>query len=63
VALSWADLLFVGLAGNAGSERDIATNLYSIPELLIAAVVVTLLIPLPISFALLAHRQPPVTAS
>jgi hypothetical protein len=52
VALMWAFLIVVGLPTTGGGpERDIATMFYSVPEMLIAAVVATLLIALPLILA------------
>jgi hypothetical protein len=52
VALMWAFLILVGLPTTGGGpERDIPTMFYSLPGMLIAAVVATLLIALPLILA------------
>ena len=53
VGLMWAFWVFVGLPTTApgGPERDIRAMLYSLPEMLIAALVATLLIALPLVLA------------
>jgi hypothetical protein len=52
VALMWAFLILVGLPTTGGGpERDIPTMFYSLPVMLIAAVVATLLIALPLVLA------------
>ena len=49
VALLWAFLIVVGLPTTGGGpERDIPTMFYSLPEMLIATLVATLLIALPL---------------
>jgi hypothetical protein len=64
VALLWGFWLLVGLPSGgrgAGPERDIGTMLYSLPEMLVLAIVVTLLIPSPLVVSRI-HRSPPVPA-
>ena len=49
----WAFMLLVGLptTGPGGPERDVATMLYSLPEMLVVLLVATLLIGLPLVVA------------
>jgi hypothetical protein len=63
VALLWSFWLLVGLptTGRGGPERDIATMLYSLPEMLFLAIVATLLIASPLVVARI-HRSPPAPA-
>jgi len=60
VALLWGFWLLVGLptTGRGGPERDIGTMLYSLPEMLVLAIVATLLIASPLVVARI-HRPPP----
>ena len=53
----WAFWLAVGLptTGPGGTERDVATMLYSLPEMLLIALVATLLLTLPLLIAAV-HR-------
>jgi hypothetical protein len=53
----WAFWLVVGLptSGHGGPERDIATMLYSLPQMLLLAVVATLLLILPVVVERLRH--------
>ena len=62
VALLWGFWLLVGLPTTGGGpERDIGTMLYSLPEMLVLAIVATLLIASPLLVARI-HRSPPATA-
>ena len=61
VALLWGFVLFVGFPTTGGPDRDIATILYSLPELLVVTVVATLLIVSPLVLARI-HRPPPAPA-
>jgi hypothetical protein len=61
VALLWGSVLLVGVPTNGGPDRDIATILYSLPELLVITVVATLLIASPLLVARI-HRSPPASA-
>ena len=58
VALLWGFVLLVGFPTNGGPDRDIATILYSLPELLVITVVATLLIASPLVVSRI-HRSPP----
>jgi hypothetical protein len=58
VALLWGFVLFVGFPTSGGPDRDIATILYSLPELLVITVLATLLIASPLVVARI-HRSPP----
>jgi uncharacterized protein (DUF486 family) len=60
VALSWGFWLLVGLptTGRGSPERDIGTMLYSLPQMLVLAIVATLLIASPLVVARI-HRPPP----
>lgn len=52
VGLLWAFWIVVGLPTTGeGPERDIRTMLYSLPEMLLVAIVATLLIALPLAVA------------
>jgi hypothetical protein len=57
VGLLWAYWLVVGLptTGPGGPERDIRTMLYSLPEMLVIALIATLLIALPLVLLRLRH--------
>jgi hypothetical protein len=61
VALLWGFVLFVGFPTTGGPDRDIATILYSLPELLLVTVVATLLIASPLIVTRI-HRPPPTPA-
>lgn len=61
VALLWGFVLFVGFPTTGGPDRDIATILYSLPELLVITVVATLLIASPLVVARI-HRPAPTRA-
>jgi hypothetical protein len=61
VALLWGFVLFVGFPTTGGPDRDIATILYSLPEMLVLAIVATLLIASPLVVARI-HRPPPTPA-
>ena len=58
VALLWGFVLLVGFPTSGGPDRDIATILYSLPELLIITVVATLLIASPLVVARIHRPQP-----
>jgi len=58
VALLWGFVLLVGLPTSGGPDRDIATILYSLPELLVITVVATLLIASPLLVTRI-HRPAP----
>jgi hypothetical protein len=62
VALLWGFVLLVGFPTSGGPDRDIATILYSLPELLVITVVATLLIASPLLVARI-HRPPPKQAA
>lgn len=62
VALLWGFVLFVGFPTTGGPDRDLATILYSLPELLVITVVATLLIASPLVVAR-THRPAPTPAS
>ncbi len=64
VGLLWAFWILVGLpttGRGAGPERDIGTMLYSLPEMLVLAIIATLLIASPLVVACI-HRRPPAPA-
>jgi hypothetical protein len=61
VAFLWGFVLFVGFPTTGGPDRDIATILYSLPELLVLTIVATLLIASPLVVARI-HRQVPTQA-
>jgi hypothetical protein len=64
VALLWGFWLVVGLPSTGrgtGPERDIGTMLYSLPEMLVLAIVATLLIASPLVVARI-HRLTPAPA-
>lgn len=61
LALLWGFVLFVGFPTTGGPDRDIATILYSLPELLVITVVATLLIASPLAVARI-HRPAPTKA-
>jgi hypothetical protein len=61
VALLWGFVLLVGFPTTGGPDQDIATILYSLPELLVITVIATLLIASPLLVARI-HRPAPKQA-
>lgn len=63
VGLLWVFWLVVGLptSGPGGPERDVATMLYSLPQMLVIAVVATLLLALPLVVAAGRRSAPGAT--
>ena len=61
VGAMWAFWVLVGMpttGPGGGPERDIGTMLYSLPEMLVLALVTTLLIALPLVIARVHHSAP-----
>ena len=58
IVLLWGSVLFVGFPTTGGPDRDLATILYSLPELLVITIFATLLIASPLVVARI-HRSPP----
>jgi len=64
VALIWVFWIMVGMpttGPGSGGESDVATILYSAPDVLLIVLVATLLIPLPLLVARIARRGPAPT--